>query len=217
MKLKILVDNQAKPGFKEEWGFSCLIETKEKVLFDTGTSAYVLAFNAEKFGIKPEQIDKLVLSHDHFDHTGGLDWVLQNSKVKVFVLDSFSDKTKQRIKEKAELVEVSNPVEISKGIFSTGKLSNSIDEQSLALKTGKEIVVLTGCSHPGLEKILEKIKKQGKVQAVIGGFHGFSKFDALKGINLIAATHCTEHKAEIQALFPKAFVECAAGKEFEFE
>jgi len=216
MKLKILVDNQAMPGFKQEWGFSCLIEAKENVLFDTGTSPDVLMFNAEKFGVKPEQIDKVVLSHDHFDHTGGLEWILQNPKVKVFALDSFSDKTKQRIKEEAELVEVNKPVEISNGIFSTGKLSNSIDEQSLALKTEKEIVVLTGCSHPGLEKILEKAGEHGKIHAVIGGFHGFKKFDVLKGINLIAATHCTEHKKEIQRLFPKAFAECAAGKEFEF-
>ncbi len=138
MKLKILVDNQALPGFKSEWGFSCLIEGKENVLFDTGASSKVLAFNAKKFGIKPAQISKVVLSHDHWNHTGGLEWVQQNPKVKVFALNSFSDKTKQRIREKGKLVEVSKPIEASDGIFSTGKLSNSIDEQGLMLKTKKK-------------------------------------------------------------------------------
>ena len=92
-----------------------------------------------------------------------------------------------------------------------------MDEQSLVLKTGKGIVVVTGCSHPGLSQILEKGNLFGEIYAVIGGFHGFSNFDALKGIKVIAATHCTKHKAEIQKLFPKAFAECAAGKEFEFK
>ncbi len=216
MKLKILVDNQAMSNFRAEWGFSCLVEAKENVLFDTGTSADVLAFNAEKFGIKPEQISKVVLSHDHFDHTGGLEWVLQNPKVKVFVLDSFSDETKQSIEKKAELIEVSKPVEISRSVFSTGKLSNSIDEQGLVLEVKEGVIVLVGCSHPGLEKILKKARKYGRIHAVIGGFHDFNKFDALEKVKIIAGTHCTEHKTEIQKLFPKAFTECSAGTEFEF-
>lgn len=217
MKLKILVDNQAQPGFKSEWGFSCLVEGKENVLFDTGASSKVLAFNAEKFGIKPEQISKVVLSHDHWDHTGGLDWVLQSRKLKAFVLDSFSNETKEKIRAKAELSEISKETEINEEIFSTGKLSNSMDEQSLAVKTGNGLVVLTGCSHPGLEKILEKAKEFGKIHAVIGGFHGFKEFNALKGIDLIAATHCTQHKEQIKKLFPSQFRECAAGIEFEFK
>ncbi len=216
MKLKILVDNQAIKGFKAEWGFSCLVEGKEKVLFDTGASIKVLAFNAERFGIKPKQISKLVLSHDHFDHTGGLDWILQNSSLKVFALDSFSQETKERIKAKVELVEVNREMRINEEIYSTGKLSNSMDEQSLAVKTANGFVVLTGCSHPGLTQILEKAKQFGKIHAVIGGFHGFSDFNALQGIELIAATHCTQHNAEIARLFPKAFAECAAGAEFNF-
>ncbi len=216
MKLKILVDNQAKHGFKSEWGFSCLVEGMENVLFDTGSSAAVLSFNAEKFGVKPKQISKVVLSHDHFDHTGGLSWVLQNRGLKVFTLDSFSNETKEKIGKKAELIEVSEETKINEEIYSAGKLSNSIDEQSLVLKTGKGLVVLVGCSHPGLTQILEKASEFGKVHAVIGGFHGFSDFDALQGIDLIAATHCTQHKQQIKELFPKQSKACSAGAEFNF-
>jgi 7,8-dihydropterin-6-yl-methyl-4-(beta-D-ribofuranosyl)aminobenzene 5'-phosphate synthase len=217
LKLKVLVDNRALPGFREEWGFSCIVEAGENVLFDVGTSPRVLGFNAEKLGVGPESFGKLVLSHDHWDHTGGLVWALQNPKLKVFAVDSFSGKMKELIRRNAELVEVgSNAFEVAPGVHSTGKLCNSVDEQGLLVETEKGIVVLVGCSHPGLEKILEKAKGFGKVHAVVGGFHGFDKFDALKGIEVIAATHCTEHKEKIRRLFPKQFVECAAGKVFEF-
>jgi len=107
-------------------------------------------------------------------------------------------------------------VKIAPGIHSTGKLGNSVDEQSLVLETEKGIVVLVGCSHPGLEKILERAKKFGKIHAVIGGFHGFEKFEALEGIEVVAATHCTQQKKKIKELFPSNFKECAAGKSFEF-
>ncbi len=55
-----------------EWGISFLIESKEdKVLFDTG-GGNTLLFNADCLGIELEKIDKVVLSHGHQDHTGGL-------------------------------------------------------------------------------------------------------------------------------------------------
>ncbi len=78
-------------------------------------------------------------------------------------------------------------------------------------------MVLVGCSHPGLERILKKAKQFGKIWGVIGGFHDFDKFNALKEIDLVAATHCSKHRKEIRELFPKTFAECGAGKEFEFE
>ncbi|MBN1940644.1 MAG: MBL fold metallo-hydrolase, partial [Candidatus Diapherotrites archaeon] len=95
-------------------------------------------------------------------------------------------------------------------------LSNSIDEQSLAVKTKKGLVVLVGCSHPGVTQILRKASEFGKVHAIIGGFHGFSDFDALHGIDLVAATHCTQHKQQIKKMFPSQFRECGAGVEFSF-
>jgi 7,8-dihydropterin-6-yl-methyl-4-(beta-D-ribofuranosyl)aminobenzene 5'-phosphate synthase len=59
-------------GLMAEWGLSILVESEEiNILFDTGQSLSA-SHNAEIMGINLSQIDKIVLSHGHFDHTGGL-------------------------------------------------------------------------------------------------------------------------------------------------
>lgn len=72
MKLVILVDNVAVVG-KGEWGFSCFIEADEKcILLDTGASGLFLQ-NAQLMGIDLSELDYVVLSHGHWDHTWGLE------------------------------------------------------------------------------------------------------------------------------------------------
>jgi len=59
-------------GLMAEWGLSILVESEEiNILFDTGQSLSA-SHNAEIMGIDLSRIDKIVLSHSHFDHTGGL-------------------------------------------------------------------------------------------------------------------------------------------------
>ena len=59
-------------GLMAEWGLSILVESEEiNILFDTGQSLSA-SHNAEIMGIDLSRIDKIVLSHGHFDHTGGL-------------------------------------------------------------------------------------------------------------------------------------------------
>lgn len=79
--LTILCDNTAemKEGIRAEHGFSVLIETEDvRILFDTGQSD-VFWHNAEVMGKDLTSIDCVVLSHGHYDHTGGL---LQLAKAK---------------------------------------------------------------------------------------------------------------------------------------
>jgi 7,8-dihydropterin-6-yl-methyl-4-(beta-D-ribofuranosyl)aminobenzene 5'-phosphate synthase len=76
MTITILVDNLARPGLKFEHGFSAWIEVAgRRVLFDTG-QGMGLAGNAEKLGIDLRTTDILVLSHGHYDHTGGLPFAI---------------------------------------------------------------------------------------------------------------------------------------------
>ena len=77
-------------------------------------------------------------------------------------------------------------------------------------------MVITGCSHPGLENILEVALKLGNLYAVLGGFHGFNKFDALDGISLIIPCHCTEYKEKIAELYPNAWSKGGVGGIFTF-
>ena len=89
MKLRIttLSENTAGMGeFLAEWGLSILIETdKVNILLDTGTSTSV-CHNADTLGIDLSKIDKIVLSHGHYDHTGGLRQVLGRMKKEIEII-----------------------------------------------------------------------------------------------------------------------------------
>jgi 7,8-dihydropterin-6-yl-methyl-4-(beta-D-ribofuranosyl)aminobenzene 5'-phosphate synthase len=74
LSLTVLVDNNTITDryFTGEPGLSFLLETAgKKILFDTGYSGLFLA-NAEKMGIDPKELDYVVLSHGHLDHSGGM-------------------------------------------------------------------------------------------------------------------------------------------------
>ena len=77
IKVATLSENTANAGFLAEWGLSMLLEVDGlRVLFDTGTSA-ITVYNAELMGVDLSTIDRIVLSHGHYDHTGGLRDVLR--------------------------------------------------------------------------------------------------------------------------------------------
>ncbi len=71
--ITILAENTTPaPAFIGEYGFSALIEVDDhKILFDTG-SDQALYHNAAQLGIDLNKVNAIVISHGHFDHTGGL-------------------------------------------------------------------------------------------------------------------------------------------------
>ena len=78
VRLTTLCDNLvASLGFIGEWGLSILVECgEEKILMDTGMTDTVVR-NAVQNGINLDQITRIVVSHGHKDHTGGLRSLLQ--------------------------------------------------------------------------------------------------------------------------------------------
>lgn len=63
-----------------EHGFSVLIENGETTLFDTG-QGLGLAHNMGVLGKKPENIQRIIISHGHYDHTGGLLEILKKRNI----------------------------------------------------------------------------------------------------------------------------------------
>jgi 7,8-dihydropterin-6-yl-methyl-4-(beta-D-ribofuranosyl)aminobenzene 5'-phosphate synthase len=212
MKITIVYDNcTAKAGLRTGWGFAAFLQTDNAapLLFDTGADGATLLFNMRKLGVDPRQIGIIVISHAHGDHTGGLSDVLEiNRHAEIYVPAS----TAARI-EGRKVTLVGKPLQISEGIFSTGELKGI--EQSLVVKTEEGVVVVAGCSHPGVGAILEAASRHGEVYGIIGGLHGFHDFSRLDGLSLICPCHCTQHKSELRYLFPAQHVYCGVGLELE--
>ena len=79
VRITILVDNHAGDGLSCEHGLSLWIETEGRhILFDTGQGG-ALEANVRALGVDLGETDILVLSHGHYDHTGGIPRVLQHA------------------------------------------------------------------------------------------------------------------------------------------
>ena len=212
IKITIIYDNKAyRKDIEADWGFSCLIEVEDTpiILFDTGEKGGILLRNMEKLSIDPGSIDEVFISHAHFDHTGGFSHFLKvNKDVRVYVPASFCKPLGAK-----EVINVKESLQIHQNVFSTGELSRI--EQSLVIRTDKGLVVVAGCSHPGVVPILGTASQFGEVYALIGGLHGFSEFDKVKDLELICPTHCTQYKSEIKFLYPEKFIEGGAGRIIE--
>ena len=77
VKITTLSENTANPVVLAEWGLSILVEgDRVQVLLDTSQSVSV-AYNAKILGIDLSTVDKLVISHGHYDHTGGFKEVIE--------------------------------------------------------------------------------------------------------------------------------------------
>src|ERR1019366_8643728 len=87
MKVTVIIDNAVPIGARQpllaEHGLSLLIEhAGKKVLYDTGQSSAVVS-NLSLLGFRPAELDMLVVSHGHYDHTGGIFHVLQHARKKI--------------------------------------------------------------------------------------------------------------------------------------
>lgn len=82
MKLKVLEDDNTfiDMYYLAEPGASYYIEDgDEKILFDVGYSSVVIE-NAKRMGINLDEVEKLIISHGHNDHTGGLKYFFEEKR-----------------------------------------------------------------------------------------------------------------------------------------
>ncbi|TFG26742.1 MAG: MBL fold metallo-hydrolase [Promethearchaeota archaeon] len=221
-EIKIVYDNRChEKDFLTGFGFSALIYNKfsgNYLLFDTGAKSDVLINNIQRFNVDISDINKVIISHSHLDHAGGLrDIYSINPKIDIFVPMGDEHAFKSAYLN-AKIYGVSNLTPLEKNIYSSGQFEWShIKEQALFLKTKEnEIIVIVGCSHPGLEHFIMNAQVLGKIKAVIGGFHGFRKFSYLKDIEIIAACHCTQYIEQIKSKFPNQYKKVCVGHNLIF-
>lgn len=227
--IRIIYDNTTKTdGLASGWGFSLIISgLKSVILFDTGADPDIFESNFRKMNLDASRVDFLVLSHEHSDHTGGIPgFVKMKKNIPVVIPESFSAGFKNElVGSEFEPVLVSNPALICENLYSSGEFAGPIPEQALVLNTSKGLVVITGCSHPGIVEMLKEIKSafNKNIYMVFGGFHLLNKSDKemeniiaeIKTLGVVkcGATHCTGDK-QIKMLkdsFGANFIELGVG------
>jgi len=223
------LDKRLQTGF----GFACIVQgLPDTILFDTGSRGKLLLSNMATMGIKPEQVDSVVLSHAHGDHTGGLNEFLRaRSRVKVFVPEAFSSGFKQDVRRfGTKVVETERPCLVCEGAWITGVLKRGIQEQGLYLPTSRGLVVITGCAHPGVANMAEAARRHAgmPVYAVLGGFHmGGASVDEINrvvrnlrqlGVQRVAPCHCSGEKTRrlMKDAFREGYLPSGVGAQFTF-
>jgi 7,8-dihydropterin-6-yl-methyl-4-(beta-D-ribofuranosyl)aminobenzene 5'-phosphate synthase len=148
LRITILSENTAGMGdFLAEWGLSVLIETDTAtILLDTGTSISAL-HNAVSMGIDLTKIDKIVLSHGHYDHTGGLREILHKMKKKVEIIahpDIWQAKYHRRNNDPEEYIGIPFQREQLESLGALFKLTREPVKITDKIWTTGEVPMITG-------------------------------------------------------------------------
>lgn len=232
VELTVLYDNNppvadvsTNPPLETGWGFSCLVRRGDlTVLFDTGGDAAILASNARALGVDFADIDALVLSHMHGDHTGGMAAVLDSGARPTVYLPASADRDfKDSVASRTQVVEVSGPTAIADGVRTTGEMGGGPVEQSLVVESDAGQVLITGCAHPGVLDITRTVAESGRIALLIGGFHlrdlsepqchDIAAQLVALGVDRVAPTHCSGDAARdaFSAVFGQRFVAVGVG------
>lgn len=215
MNIQVLFDKFSRnDAYRTGWGVSFLVN--ETVLFDTGENGDWLLHNMEAINIDIGKIDAVVISHDHWDHTGGL-WELLRRKpdMTVYGCPGFSSEFKEKVQRTgARLVESGSLRDIAPGISLSGEMpfvykGVPMTEQALILHSPIGLSIITGCAHPGITSMVRNVMARFpdmKISLVMGGFHLMRQdMDTIRrvveefkelGIEKTAPTHCSGDDAE---------------------
>jgi len=206
VRITYLYDNtKAVPGVRADWGFACIVEGRgARVLFDSGAKPEVLRRNAEALQVDLGRLDAVVLSHDHGDHTAGFPALGHRPGMPVFYAQGFSPSVVAALGQSgAKLVPVSKGLQVAPGMRTSDEFGTSIKEEALIIDLPDGLVVVVGCSHPGIVPMLQQIRATSgrPIHAVLGGFHLLqtpaaevsSIVAAFKelGVGRVGPTHCT--------------------------
>ena len=214
MNVKLIVSG-SRPWelWMKHWGLSLLIN--DSILFDTFINPRVLFRKRRRAKIDFGKIKTVIISHDHSDHTGGLwEFLEQRKGMDVYVPAHVREATKSRIRSLGgNVIDAPGLKALDADIHITDEIMGTCNgkptsEQAVVLKTVKGLVVVVGCSHPGIVTIVKEVKQAfgAPVYGVIGGFHlRYSSMadvrlcaNTLKeeGVGMVVPLHCTGWRAE---------------------
>jgi 7,8-dihydropterin-6-yl-methyl-4-(beta-D-ribofuranosyl)aminobenzene 5'-phosphate synthase len=240
----------------------CAKYAGKKILFDTGNNSKIFAANARALDVDLKDLDFVVISHRHGDHTSGLSHLLNvNPKVKIYApaelfgvfgstipkgfyktVDSLPESMRYFEGEEPEASPTGSPwpeanfvfvdakVEVAPGIFIIPTVSNvtgtlELRELTLAINTPHGLVLVVGCSHPGVEEILTAASAgNSHVFMLLGGLHLVKTPDAeierlanalhdKWKIDRIAPGHCTGEPAfaKLKQVFGNSYLYAGLG------
>ncbi len=250
MKISVLTENSAGRSHNRtclaEWGLSLYLEVGEvRILFDSGHKG-TFSQNAKALGVDLDEVDFVVLSHHHWDHTGGLRFYDFKDKPKLVthprVPETVLAEQSLDLHDAFEVATSNGPLEFSPGIYFLGEIPRQTrfekgayqddpmpDDTAMAIKTAKGTIIVTGCSHAGVANISEYAKTvtDQNIYGVMGGFHLFEDDPAAidGAINyfnrekpdFLYPMHCVDHAA-MSAFYDNFKVrKYGAGDVFEVE
>ena len=217
------------------WGVSFLID--DNILFDTFSSYRVLSRKLRNAQTHIDNIQTVVISHNHWDHIGGLWGLLEQRKgIDVYLPAQAKEEVKLRIRAAgSNVIDAAGAKTIRQGIHITDEFvgthnGNAIPEQAVVLETSKGLVVIFGCAHLGIASIIQKAKQafHAPVYGALGGFHlRHSPLDDVtkcanklqeEGVRIVAPTHCTGLRAEkiFKNIFREKFIPLREGENISF-
>jgi 7,8-dihydropterin-6-yl-methyl-4-(beta-D-ribofuranosyl)aminobenzene 5'-phosphate synthase len=227
-KITVLYDNRAAvKGLRFGWGFSALIEYADSViLFDTADNADYLSENLKALEIDIERINALVISHDHWDHNGGIKALAaRKAPLNCFVGKGVSDGLRRGLREMGFVVnDVTGAAKVAEGIYTGPEFEKSEPpEIPLCVKTNGGMYIVTGCAHPGIYEISSRLKKDlnSEIRLIVGGFHlkDFADFETtvnrvkILGVKYAAPCHCSGKNAIVyfKKVFGDDFIDVGSG------
>ena len=198
MRIVTLMENTScREDLCAEHGLSLYLETGEhRILFDAGQSG-AFTDNAEKLGVDLEKVDFAVLSHGHYDHSGGLGKFLEvNENAPVYVSSCAFEPhyesdgryvgVDQNLSASLRVRYVGEKTVLAEGITlhrletaptdTAGLLveENGVripddfrHEQYLLVEEDGKRILISGCSHKGILQIVDAFRPD----ILIGGFH----------------------------------------------
>jgi 7,8-dihydropterin-6-yl-methyl-4-(beta-D-ribofuranosyl)aminobenzene 5'-phosphate synthase len=193
MKITILCNDIAKSGFASEHGLSLLID--EETIFDTGMTD-VAVKNADKLGLSLAGVKRIFISHGHYDHIGGLPYILDKTgRVDLYLQrkalipkysgDRFTgfsynwDEIEKKVNvhlldgdANVDGFSIINDVPtVEENIDANFKANGVHDLFEDEMNLFKDGILITGCAHRGIENIFQKALEKYRVNTIIGGFH----------------------------------------------